>query len=168
MDPVQTGKFIAKLRKAQGLSQEHLGKLLGVTNKTISRWETGTYLPPADMLLEMSRLFSVTVNELLSGKMLSQEEYTAAAEENLTQAVRQSKFSLKERISFYRQKWLKEHIAAMCSWGFAIAAAFTAGIALRQPLLLSGAVLITVAAHCWRHNAMMTYIEHHAFDGTGV
>ena len=51
MDLVQIGKFIAQLRKERELSQEKLGEILGVTNKTISRWETGTYLPPAEMLL---------------------------------------------------------------------------------------------------------------------
>ena len=167
MDPVQTGKYIAQLRKARGLSQAQLGEHLGVSNKTVSRWETGAYLPPADMLLAMSGLFSVTVNELLSGKCLSREEYTAAAEESLTQAVRNGNFSLNERIAFYRQKWLKEHFAAMCGWGVGITAVLAAGIIQRQSLLLAGAVLLSVAAHCWRHNSMMTYIERHAFDGTG-
>ncbi len=41
MDQVRTGRFIAALRKREGLTQEELGKKLGVTNKTVSRWETG-------------------------------------------------------------------------------------------------------------------------------
>lgn len=98
MDLIQIGKFIAELRKAQGLTQEQFGEKVGVTNKTVSRWETGTYLPPADALLSMSRMFDVTVNEILSGKRLTAEEYRQAAEENLTQAIRVSSFSLKDRI----------------------------------------------------------------------
>ena len=47
MDMISIGKFIAALRKEKGLTQEQLGEKLGVTNKTVSRWETGTYLPPA-------------------------------------------------------------------------------------------------------------------------
>ena len=46
MDLQKTGKFISNLRKEKGLTQEQLGEKLGVTNKTVSRWETGTYLPP--------------------------------------------------------------------------------------------------------------------------
>ena len=42
----QIGKFLAELRKESGLTQEQLGEKLGVTNKTVSRWETGAYLPP--------------------------------------------------------------------------------------------------------------------------
>ena len=119
MDLVQIGKFIAQLRKEHELSQEKLGEIIGVTNKTISRWETGTYLPPAEMLLSMSKLFDVSINELLSGKRLTQEEYKVAAEENLRQVVKASSFTLKEKIVFYKKKWLKEHIAAMCCWGIA-------------------------------------------------
>ena len=62
MNLIEIGKFIAQLRKERMLSQEQLGKIIGVTNKTISRWETGTYLPPAEMLLSMSKLFDVSIN----------------------------------------------------------------------------------------------------------
>jgi len=87
MDLLLIGKFIAELRKEQELTQEQLGEKLGVTNKTVSRWETGAYLPPAEALLAMSDLFSVSINEILSGKRLSEEEYRAAAEENLEHAM---------------------------------------------------------------------------------
>ena len=66
MDLQLIGKFIAELRKEQELTQEQLGEKLGVTNKTVSRWETGAYLPPAEALLAMSDLFSVSINEILS------------------------------------------------------------------------------------------------------
>ena len=65
MDLIQIGKFIAKLRKEQGLTQEQLGEKIGVTNKTVSRWETGVYLPPADAMLALGELFNVSVNEIL-------------------------------------------------------------------------------------------------------
>ena len=51
MDLMKTGKFIADLRKEKGLTQEQLGEKIGVTNKTVSRWETGVYLPPAYVML---------------------------------------------------------------------------------------------------------------------
>lgn len=71
MELIKIGNFIAELRKKQKLTQEQLGEKLGVTNKTVSRWETGTYLPPAEALLAMSELFGVSINELLSGKSFS-------------------------------------------------------------------------------------------------
>ena len=90
MDLIKTGKFIADLRKEKGLTQEQLGKKIGVTNKTVSRWETGVYLPPADVMLTLGELFNVSVNEILSGKRLNDAEYKEAAEENLTQAIKAS------------------------------------------------------------------------------
>ena len=166
MDLVQIGKFIAQLRKEHELSQEKLGEIIGVTNKTISRWETGTYLPSAEMLLSMSKLFNVSINELLSGKRLTQEEYKVAAEENLRQVIKASCFTLKEKIAFYKKKWLKEHIAAMCCWGIGIITVLVMGIILTLPFLVAAAMLLLLVGHAWRNNTMMAYVERNAFDGT--
>ena len=168
MDLVQIGKFIAELRKEQELTQEQLGEKIGVTNKTVSRWENGNYLPPADILLTMSRLFNVSVNEILSGKRLLAEEYKEAAETNLTQTLKASSFSLKERIDFYKAKWLKEHISIMVFIGICIIGVMFAGLVFGQRWLASIAVLMLLVAHCWRNNTMMAYVEKNAYDGSGT
>ena len=167
MELTQIGKFIAELRKEQGFTQEQLGDKIGVTNKTISRWETGVYLPPADALLTMSELFDVSINEILSGKKLSKEEYKEAAEENLRQTISASSFSLKEKIDYFKKKWLKEHIAMMVLWGMCIISVFIAGVILRKPILVSASMILLVLGHVWRNNTMMTYVEQNAFDGSG-
>lgn len=168
MDMMQIGKFIAQLRKEQGLTQDQLGQKLGVTNKTISRWETGAYLPPAEVLMAMSELFGVSVNELLSGRRLQPEEYRAAAEENLTQAVASGSFTLQERIDYYKRKWLKDHASTLVLLGIGILAAYSAGLLLRKPWWISGSLVLTLLAHGWRHNTMMAYVERMAFDGSGM
>lgn len=167
MDLVQIGKFIAELRKEAGLTQEEFGEKLGVTNKTVSRWETGTYLAPSDALLAMSEMFGITINEILSGKRLSTEEYKEAAEKNLSSAIKNSSFSTKEKIDFFKKKWLKEHIAIMIIIGIAIVAVFVTGFMLRESLLGYISILGLVIAHGWRHNAMMTYAENHVYKQTG-
>lgn len=167
MDLLKIGKFIAELRKEKGLTQEQFGVDIGVSNKTVSRWETGTYFPPADALLLMSEMFEVSINEILTGKRLSTEEYKAAAEENLTQTIKVSSFSLKDKINFYKKKWLKEHIAIMCLWGMCIIAVFVAGFILKESLLGYIAMLLLVLGHGWRNNTMMTYVEKNAYDGAG-
>ncbi len=167
MDMIRIGKFIAELRKKQGLTQEQLGENIGVTNKTISRWETGTYLPPADALMAMSELFSVSINEILSGRKLSDQEYKNAAEENLVQSIRTSSFELKDRIEFFKKKWLKEHIAVMVFIGICIVAVFAAGIVTGNSILVSITPLLVLITHAWRNNTMMAYVEHKAYDGTG-
>lgn len=167
MDLVQIGKFIAELRKEQGLTQEQFGEKIGVTNKTVSRWETGTYLPPADALLAISEEFHISINEILSGKRLSENEYKAAAEENLKQTIKASSFSLKDKVEFYKKKWLKEHIAILCCFGICILGVFIAGVILKEVLLGYIAILLLVLGHGFRNNAMMTYVEQNAYDGRG-
>ena len=60
MDMVKMGSFLAELRKERNLTQAELGEKLGVTNKTISRWETGNYMPSVEMLEELSTMYGMT------------------------------------------------------------------------------------------------------------
>lgn len=167
MDLLKTGKFIAQLRKETGLTQEQLGEKVGVTNKTVSRWETGTYLPPADALVIMSELFGVSINDLLSGKRLAQEEYKQAAEDNLRQTIQSSSFTLKEKIDFFKKKWLKEHIAIMLFIGLCILGVLIAGLWMKNATVSYLAIVLLILAHCWRNNTMMAYVENNAYDGSG-
>lgn len=167
MDLVKIGRFITELRKEKGFTQEQLGERIGVTNKTISRWETGNYLPPADIFVTMSKLFDVSINELLSGKKLSQSEYQQAAEENFQQIIKTNMFSLKERMYYYKKKWLKEHIDIMIFFSICIIATLIIGITKQIIFIISLVPIEILIAHCWRVNAMMSYVEKNAFDGTG-
>lgn len=81
MDMQKIGAFLTQLRKEQKLTQEALGEKIGVTNKTVSRWENGNYLPPVEMLQILSRLYGVSINEILSGERLNNEYYKENAEE---------------------------------------------------------------------------------------
>lgn len=165
MDMVKMGSFLAELRKEHSLTQAELGDKLGVTNKTISRWETGNYMPPVEMLEELSNMYGLTINELLCGKKLTTEEYKEMAETNIKETLKASTFSLKEKQEFYKRKWLKDHIAIMVFIGICIVAVFAAGIIMKNSLVGYIAVLMLVLAHGWRNNAMMTYVEKYAFDG---
>lgn len=167
MDLLKTGKFIADLRKEKGLTQEQLGDKIGVTNKTVSRWETGVYLPPADVMLALGELFNVSVNEILSGKRLTDAEYKETAEENLTQAIKASSFSLKDKIEFFKKKWLKEHIAILVFIGICIMAVLIVGIMIKNAILVSITPMLILVALAWRNNTMMAYVERNAYDGTG-
>ena len=113
MDQRKIGKFIAALRKEKGLTQEQLGEKLGVTNKTVSRWENGNYMPDVEMLLLLTEEFGVSINELISGERLWAEDFKKAADSNLVAALNNSTFTLKEKVTFFKKKWLHEHIAAI-------------------------------------------------------
>ncbi len=103
MDMVKMGNFLAELRKEHKLTQAELGEKLGVTNKTVSRWETGNYMPPVEALEELSNLYGLTINELLSGRKLKAEEYREMAESNIRDTLKASTFELKEKQFFSRK-----------------------------------------------------------------
>jgi hypothetical protein len=124
-------------------------------------------MPPVEMLEELSRMYDMTINELLSGKKLSAEEYREMAETNIKETLKASAFSLKEKQEYYKKKWLREHVAIMVFIGLLIIGVFVFGAIRREPLFGSAAMLLLVLAHGWRNNAMMTYVEKRAFDGTG-
>lgn len=87
MDSKKIGAFIAMNRRKKGLTQEQLGERLGVTNKTVSRWENGNYMPDLSMLEPLSRELGITLNELLAGEEIREEESAACAEQNLISAI---------------------------------------------------------------------------------
>ncbi|MBQ9699687.1 MAG: helix-turn-helix transcriptional regulator [Lachnospiraceae bacterium] len=71
MDTKKIGQFLKKLRKEKNMTQEELGSRVGVTNKTISKWENGNYMPPVDVLMLLSDIYSVSINEILNGRRQS-------------------------------------------------------------------------------------------------
>lgn len=87
MDLDKIGKFIALNRKNKGLTQEQLAEKLGVTNKTVSRWETGKYMPDLSLLKPLSDELGITLNELLSGEKLEKEKIVENTEKSLISTI---------------------------------------------------------------------------------
>ena len=83
MDLLITGKFIKEQRKAKGLTQVMLAEKLNVSEKTVSKWECGNGFPDTSLMLPLCEALGITANDLLSGKLLSSDEYKSKAEENL-------------------------------------------------------------------------------------
>ena len=90
MDMQKIGSFLAELRKEKNLTQDELGAQIGVTNKTISRWETGNYLPPVEMLQTLGDNFGVSINEILNGERISDGNYKDISEQNIKSALTKS------------------------------------------------------------------------------
>ena len=84
MDMKKIGAFLKELRNEKGMTQEQLGERIGVSNKTISRWETGNYMPPVDCLNILSGIYDISINEILAGERVSGEVFTKIAEQNIT------------------------------------------------------------------------------------
>ena len=168
MDQMKIGKFIAALRKEKCLTQEQLGEKLGVTNKTVSRWENGNYMPDVEMLALLSKEFGVSINELISGERLLAEDFKKAADSNLVTALDNSTFTLKEKIAFFKKKWLREHIAAIvlcaAAWiGLVIWLALKLRGSDAYPLLGAIGSMLAVLFYVVLYNRMMAYVEHRAY-----
>lgn len=83
MDQVKIGQFIARKRKEKNLTQRQLADILEISDKTISKWETGNGLPDVSLMMPLCEILTISVNELLSGENLLDKEYKDKAEENM-------------------------------------------------------------------------------------
>lgn len=166
MDIQKIGVFLAQLRRQRNLTQEQLGEKLGVTNKTVSRWETGSYLPPVEMLQRLSELYGITINEILSAERLDEKAYREKAEENIKSAL-VSSFTLKERMEYFKKKWRREHIFDLVMGMLAAAGLYAVGILWLDGLQIVGCLFCVYFLIRW-NNQMMSYVEDRAFDGSGA
>ncbi len=91
------GKFICELRKENNLTQKELSQKLNVSDKAISRWETGRGFPDVNSLLALSEFFGVSVNELLAGKRLEEEKLSETAEKNIIQVIETKEKAVKKK-----------------------------------------------------------------------
>ncbi len=91
MDKLSVGRFIAEQRKAKELTQKQLADELNVTDKAVSKWETGRNYPDVEMIERLSAFFGVTVNDVLSGKVISQTSFAEEADKNVVQAMKDTK-----------------------------------------------------------------------------
>ncbi len=96
MNAEKTGKFISLLRKEKELTQKQFANILGVTDKAVSRWETGKNYPDIELLEVISKTFNVTISELLEGKRISQEELAGISENQVIEQIRSNKKSKKK------------------------------------------------------------------------
>lgn len=90
MDQIKIGKFIADMRKEQNLTQLDLAEKLGISNKTVSKWECGNGMPDYAIMESLCDVLKINVNELLSGERLPSKDYNKKAEENIMSLMQES------------------------------------------------------------------------------
>lgn len=83
MDQIKIGKFIQELRKEKKLTQRELAEALSISDKTISKWETGKGMPEISLMLPLCEALNISVNELLSAQRFTPSEYHQKAEEHI-------------------------------------------------------------------------------------
>ena len=99
MDKNTTGRFIAELRKQKGFTQKELAENLMVTDKAISRWETGKGLPDTSLLKPLGDVLGVSITELLSGKRIEEVDMKEQADNIILESLNYSKRMLASVIS---------------------------------------------------------------------
>lgn len=83
MEQDKIGKFIANQRKELGMTQMEFAEKLGITNKAVSKWETGRCLPDAALFSDICLLLNCTINEFFAGERIPIEQIEKKTEENL-------------------------------------------------------------------------------------
>ena len=83
MDQVKIGRFMKAIRKEKNFTQREIAEKLNISEKTVSKWETGNGLPEVSLMLPLCELLGISVNELLSGERLDEKRYFEKAEQNI-------------------------------------------------------------------------------------
>lgn len=148
MDQIKIGKFIASCRKEQGMTQAVLAEKLGISDRAVSKWETGKSMPDSGIMLELCELLKINVNELLSGEHITMEDYNAKSEEVI--------LGLKSENEKYAKRLLRSEAYIIVVGVVASLAIIIAGtiIALKNGendplaivLIVSGCVIVVAAA----------------------
>ena len=97
MNQIKIGKFMSQLRKEKNMTQQVLADKIGVSFKTISKWENGRGMPELSLLKPLSDELGVSINELLSGERVEKERYLDKLEENMIDTIEYSDKRIKEK-----------------------------------------------------------------------
>ncbi|MBO5313619.1 MAG: helix-turn-helix transcriptional regulator [Clostridia bacterium] len=89
MDQIKIGKFIAERRKMAGMTQAQLAEKLYITDRAVSKWERGISMPDSSIMLELCSVLKITVNDLLSGEVVTVSEYNEKLEQNMMEMVKE-------------------------------------------------------------------------------
>lgn len=96
MSQEKIGKFILELRKEKGMTQQALANVLGVSDKTISKWENGRGMPDLSLMKPLCSALDITINELLSGERILSKDYQEKLEENILNTINYTDIKLKK------------------------------------------------------------------------
>lgn len=101
MNQQKIGKFICNARKEKSLTQEQLAEKLGVSSKSVSRWENGRNMPDLSLFEPLCRELGITVNELISGEKIEKEIYEEKFEENVIKTIDYTNEKTKKKFNLF-------------------------------------------------------------------
>lgn len=169
MDQDKIGSFIQVLRKNKGLTQKELSQMLDISDKTVSKWETGHGLPDTYLLSKLCQILEVSVSELLSGEKLSPEIYSERTENTIVTL-------LEEKEKIKRNQWI-QMMTGVCLLVFAIYFAIMSnGLSTNAEWYLNIptlAALLLISVSCglvasFRNKGMFVYALQHVVLPVGA
>ena len=89
MDQIKIGKFIKECRNKNNLTQNELAEKLGITDRAVSKWENGRAMPDSSLMLDLCKELKITVNDLLSGEVVSVNNYNENSEKIILEMVKE-------------------------------------------------------------------------------
>ena len=162
MNQERIGKFIAELRKEQNLTQEQLAEKLGVTSKSISRWENGKTMPDYSILKDLCQELQISINEFFIGEKINNKDFKKIADDNLLSVLENSSFTLKEKIDYYSNKWDKEHFFELTIAMLLIVGCIIFGF-IKDNGIQYLFMLVGFTYGIWENNRKKSYIEKNAY-----
>lgn len=169
MNQEKIGRFIAECRRNEKMTQKELAEKLGVTDKSVSKWERGICMPDISLFTDLCNILKITLNDLFAGEKIKEESFKQVADNNLLTALENSTFTLKDKIIFYKRKWLKEHVARIVLnivfWILVV-------IILKMKYKLEGYIIGTIGGilapllYAINYNKMMIYVENRVYNKT--
>ena len=146
MDQVKIGKFIAECRKTSNLTQAQLAEKLNITDRAVSKWERGKSMPDSSVMLELCDVLKITVNDLLSGEVVTVDNYNKETEKLLLEMVKEKERSDKRLLTI---EIIIGTVSTVLSLALCFVAAYVPMVSwLRAVLFLIGFVFLFVIAFC--------------------
>lgn len=167
MDNEKIGKLIALCRKKEGLTQKGLAEKLGVSDKSVSKWECGLCLPDVSLYKELCNILKISLNEFFAGEFIAKDEFIKTADDNLMLLLKDSSFTLKERIAYFKEKWQNDHFGELIMVMLIIIFLIIYGFIKNEYLALIG-MLLGFISSIIEYNKMMAYIEKNAYGKNGI
>ena len=169
MNQEKIGKFISEKRKEINLTQEQLAAKLNISKNAVSKWERGLNLPDVSIMQDVCNILNITLNELFIGENIPDDKFKEVSDNNLLNALENSSFTLKEKVMYYKKKWLKEHISIII-FSFIFWIGIIIGLKFNEVnnyvLGFIGGML-PVFIYIILYNRMMIYVENNAYRKIG-
>ena len=120
-------------------------------------------MPDIEMFGLLAKEFHVSINDLLAGEKIPDEDFRQKADENIIAVAASSAFSFDERKPYFKKKWRKEHISLFVIIGLILITALIIPFVIHKPWFIGLLPLLAVVGHCYQHNKMMIYVENNLY-----